>query len=77
MLKAILVPVAAVTAALAVHDLHTSIRTHQVVVGFDGSTRYVGFDPVSQHIELLAPASMGALASALEPGQAEALGHVA
>jgi hypothetical protein len=73
-LKAILVPVAAVTAALAVHDLHTSIRTHQVVVGFDGRTRYVGFDPVCQHIELLAPGSMGALASALEPGQAEALG---
>ena len=73
-LKAILLPVAEVTAALAVHDLHTAIRTHQVVVGFDGRTRYVGFDPVCQHIELLAPHSMGALASALAPEQADALG---
>jgi hypothetical protein len=74
-LKAILVPVAEATAALAVHDLHTSIRTHQVIVGFDGRAGYVGFDPVSQHTALLFESSMGALASALAPEQAEALGH--
>jgi len=73
-LKAILLPVAEVTAALAVHDLHTSIRSHQVVVGFDGRAWFVGVDAVSPY-GLLYDRSPTALADELEPEQAAVLGN--
>jgi hypothetical protein len=73
-LKAILLPVAEATAALADLGLHTSIRTHQVVVGFDGRAHAVFFDPVYRHLDLLYDSPLRALSAELEQEQASALG---